>query len=206
MRKTVCVMSLLIAVVALGTSSLCAEGMTFGFKGGLSLAKITGSDVENAGWRTAGVGGLFLSYQVNNIFAIQPEMLYAMKGTTGEEGIVKLTMKLDYFEIPLLAKLYLPTESKVKPNLYAGPAMAFKVSSKLKGEAGSLSAEADLEGIKSTDFGIIVGAGMEYRLTSGCILFDLRYTMGLISIFDVADEADVRNSAVSIMVGYGFAF
>jgi outer membrane immunogenic protein len=214
MKKAACLALVLLMIVAGGAASLRAGAMTFGVKGGLSVAKLTGSDVEGMDWRTAGVGGLFFCYHINDVVAVQPEALYAMKGATQDTTVyvgltpvtIKGTLKLDYFQIPLLLKVYVPTEGKIKPHIFAGPAIAFNVKHKLREEALEVAAEADVENIKSTDFGIVAGAGFEYRLSSGCILFDARYEAGLTSIDDSGFDADVKNSAVSIMVGYGFAF
>jgi hypothetical protein len=127
MRRTVWTVSMLIAVVALGASSLSAAGMTFGVKGGLNVTKLTGDLMNDAKWRMVGVGGAFLCYKISDVFAIQPEMLFAMKGTkweaATEEGNATYTWKLNYLEIPLLAKVYVPTQSKLKPHVYAGPAL-----------------------------------------------------------------------------------
>ncbi|HEY5132378.1 MAG TPA: porin family protein, partial [Candidatus Krumholzibacteriaceae bacterium] len=119
---------------------------------------------------------------------------------------VDLTVKLTYFEIPVLARLNIPTGGAVCPNVYAGPAIGFKMSAKGEAESGSLSAENDIEGLKRTDFGIIVGGGLEFKLTSIRLLFDARYEAGLTSIDDTADAIDVKNGAISFMVGFGFTF
>jgi len=200
--------------VVLGAASPSAEGVVTGLKAGLSIAKITGSDAGDADWRTAGALGAFLTYRVNDIFAVQPELLYAMKGAETEgvedfgDGLepYKATMKLDYIEIPLLAVVSVPTQVRVKPFVYAGPALAFNISSSGEVRVRSVSFERDVEGIKSVDLGIVAGAGFEYRFESGSILFDARYDAGIVSIDDTVADEDVKNGAVSIMIGYGIAF
>ena len=203
-----------VLLVVLGAASPSAEGVVTGLKAGLSIAKITGSDAGEAGWRTAGALGAFLTYRVNDIFAVEPELLYVMKGAKTEgvddfgSGPVayKLTMKLDYVEMPLLAVVSVPTQVSVKPFVYAGPALAFSISSTGQVEVEKRSVERDLEGIKSMDLGIVAGAGFEYRFESGSILFDARYDAGIVSIDDTVADEDVKNGAVSIMIGYGIAF
>jgi serine/threonine-protein kinase len=54
--------------------------------------------------------------------------------------------------------------------------------------------------VKIMDFGLIFGAGVEF----GKITVDARYNLGLTTIDDSEEEADVKNSVISIMVGYSF--
>ncbi|MGH7555624.1 MAG: porin family protein [Longimicrobiales bacterium] len=54
---------------------------TFGVKGGMSTAKLFGDAIDDADWRNGFVGGGFASYRFGNTFAIQPEVLFAQKGT-----------------------------------------------------------------------------------------------------------------------------
>jgi len=207
--KKLILASLLVVSLVFAASSLYAAGRIFGIKGGLDIAKLTG-DIQDVDWKTGAVGGVFMSWPIGDIFVIQPEALFAMKGAKEKVTIldvpVDLTVKLTYFEIPVLARLNIPVSGAVCPNVYAGPAIGFKISAKGTAEANGRSGEEDIKGIKSTDFGIVVGGGVEYKLTSGRLLFDVRYEAGLTSIDDTADARDIKNAALSFMVGYGFAF
>ena len=60
---------------------------------------------------------------------------------------------------------------------------------------------------KSIDFGLVLGAGFDYMLESGCVTFDVRYVLGLTTIDDpeVGDAADVKNTGIQFLVGYGFS-
>jgi len=187
-------------------SSLFAEGMTFGVKGGLNMAKVTGDDVEEADWKMGGVGGVFLTYAISEIFSVQPELLFSMKGSKETFADTTYSYKVNYIEIPLLAKVYLPTEGKIKPHLFAGPAIGILLSAKATSDPGDEEIDFKDE-TKSTDFGFLAGAGVEYKMESGSVLFDVRYEVGLTTI-DKGDgeAADIKNSAISFMAGYGFAF
>ena len=83
-------------------------------------------------------------------------------------------IKNDYLNIPVLFKGYVYEGF----NLFAGPQLGFKVSSKLKysksGTSVSTSEGSDL--FKSVDFAIIIGAG--YQSSMG-LLFSLSYNIGL---------------------------
>jgi len=209
MKKIMFVL-LLAAAAVFAASPLFAEGMMFGVKGGLNMANVIGDDAEDTSMKIGAVGGIFMCYNFTEIFAIQPELLFSMKGakSDNEEGIEE-AWTLNYFEIPLLFKVTLPTDGKVKPLLYAGPALGILMSAKVEDE--------DIkEHLKSMDIGVVAGAGIDYRMESGTLSFEARYEVGMSSIYDLDDETlelweledqpDVLNSVISIMVGYGFAF
>jgi len=203
---------ILVAVFTfLVSSSSFAGDMAFGIKGGVNLAKIYGDDVESADTRTAGVGGIFLMYAVSDNFAIQPEVLYSMKGAKesgSEEGVeYSSTMKLNYIEIPVLFKLIFPLEGNVTPCIFAGPAVGINLSAKVSSEVLGVEVEMDVKDqTKSTDFGVVFGGGMAFAAGSGSVVLDARYTLGLTSIDDTEDSGDVKNGAISVMVGYAFPF
>lgn len=186
-----------------------AEKMMFGVKAGLNMANLTGDDVEDNSMKMGAVGGVFMSYDLTEIFAIQPELLFTMKGTTFGEGSDEVNLKLNYFEIPLLLKVNLPTEGKIKPMLYAGPALGILMSAKAEDE--DVKDEA-----KSMDIGVLAGAGVGYKLEKGMIGVEFRYEVGMSTIYDLddatledwglTDQPDAKNTNMSILVGYGFAF
>jgi hypothetical protein len=115
-------------------------------------------------------------------------------------------MKLDYLEIPVLVKIIFPSPGGVNPYLFAGPAVAIKVSGKVKAEFAGESDEEDIEDMKSTDFGLVIGAGVDFgfgALGKGTLSVDIRYSLGLSTISDFEGD-DVKNGAFSLMVGFSF--
>ena len=66
--------------------------MQLGVKAGLNIASIGGDDADqilegqSLDSKTGFAGGLFFMYQFSNMFAIQPEAYYTMKGATYSEG------------------------------------------------------------------------------------------------------------------------
>ena len=212
MKRTVKVMLIgAVALILLLPNSSLAKGITGGLKIGMNSAKLHGEDIkeleEELGEELKSKWGLcaggFIRFNISETFAIQPEVLYTMKGAKFEETILGETMKfemnLSYLEIPVLLKLMIPTPGGIKPNLYAGPALAIKLSSKTKLEYAGETEEEDIEEMKDTDFGLIIGAGVDF----GKLTVDLRYVLGLTTISDVEDE-DVKNGVISLIVGYSF--
>lgn len=197
------------AMTVFAASPLLAEGMMFGVKGGLNLSNVTGEDAGESSMKIGAVGGAFLCYSITEIFAIQPEVLFTMKGAKGDEDGTEVAWKVNYIEIPLLLKVKLPTEGNIKPALFAGPALGLLMSAKAEDEDMK-------DNMKSMDFGIVAGAGIGYKMEKGVLFAEARYEVGLGTVYDLDDatledweiteQPDVKNSVISIMVGYGFPF
>ena len=187
----------------------------FGLKIGLNLADLHGADlalleseVFDAPFKTklAFCGGGFITFNLSNTMAIQAEALYTMKGSKLEAVVgtetVTLSWITDYLEIPLLFKVMIPTKGRVQPFLFVGPALGIKLTGKLKAEGGGQSAEQTIEGLKSTDFGLVLGGGVDIGPK---IRADFRYTLGLTKLIEEAGESlDIKNGVFSFMVGYAF--
>lgn len=218
MKKCACAGAMLLAIAAFSSSALMAQGAmerAIGVKGGLNVAKLAGDNSEGAEWRYAGVFGAFVCFRLNDVLAIQPEALISMKGTQQSALVdfggglerVDATLKLTYLEIPVIAKVYVPTQIEMKPYIYAGLAFGIKMGSRERFEAlGGLSVEQDREHTTGADLGMVVGAGFDYKAGSGSALFDLRYEAGFVSIDNSPQELDLRNSVVSFVIGYGLPF
>ena len=227
---------ILIAILLLMFSTaVFAQGITAkGIKGGLNLANWTGDDADfdfdggygNKKMRTGFVFGGFITYEMNEMFSLQPELLFTMKGAKYEDEYTEeednyeyyekteISMNCNYLEIPVLAKLKIPMEGNIKPNVFLGPALSIALSTTYdvdfeykEYEDGQLvdeesgSVDADIEFIKDVDFGLVFGAGVDF----GKITVDARYNMGLSSIADEdEDDVKIKNSVISIMLGYAF--
>ena len=208
-----------LAFMFLLPNSSSAVEIKGGLKIGASSAKLHGDDVEDLTdflgedqkSRIGLCAGGFITFNITEMFAIQPEVLYTMKGSKYEEEIfgetLKVWIKLDYLEIPVLVKIMVPTPGGVKPCLFAGPVLAMKLSGKVKFEYGADSKEEDIEeDMKSTDFGLVIGAGVDIGFGApgmGKITLDIRYSLGLSTISDFEDE-DIKNGVFSLMVGFSF--
>lgn len=204
MKKSVLIIVMQLAFIVFVAPPLWAEDITGGIKGGLSLANLRGEDVYNNSLKYGGTGGIFMRYTLTDIFAIQPEILFAMKGAKYEAEGIKSQQKINYLEVPVLVRMTLPNQSKVKPSLLVGPALGILLSNKItNGE------EIDIkDDTKTSDLGVVAGVGIEYLLKKGCIILDARYEMGLTSIMKETggEQKDVKNSVFLIMIGYGMQF
>lgn len=192
---------LLLALVVSSTAD--AEDITVGFKGGLNLADLTGESIMNNEMKPAFGGGIFFNYAFSDIISVQPEILFMMKGTK-HETIENMSYNINYFDIPVLAKLSVPTEGAFVPSFFAGPSFGLLVSAKEK----MPDEERDVkEYLKTMDIGLVFGAGADYKVGNGCIILDFRYSFGLTNILDDAEEyEEMKTQGITFLAGYGFYF
>ena len=191
------------------TSISFGQGMQLGLKAGVNFANVVGDDVEGAESKTGFAGGLFFMYQFNKLFAIQPEAYYTMKGATDEQTLAgetaEVTLSLDYIEIPILFKVLIPIEnSPIRPSVFVGPYVGFNSTAKAKLEYMGQSVEDDIEDIKSTEFGLVFGAGLGFPVGTNEVGVDFRYGLGLTTLDDSAENADIKNSVFNINAYFGF--
>ena len=210
---------LIILIVSVG--GVDAGTLSFGIKAGLNLSSITETPEawnSEKSFKPGAVGGAVLVYEFDNGFGIQPELLYSQKGvsTSLYQGFVDVDMDLalSYIELPLLARYTFPLEGNFKPNVFAGPSIAYTLSSELEFEAGILSAGLDFSSMTHvSDFGIVLGAGFEWTVGSGAVTFDGRYTRGFTNViltgdFEINGDTqtiegdDFKNHGMAFILGY----
>src|SRR5699024_7781354 len=211
LSKLLLIPTLLIGLVMpMQAQQMQTSPVNLGVKGGLNFSNFNGDALSDADYMTRGNVGLFLKYDVNPYFAIQPEANVSWTGAKmdvnnpiipeelGESGDVKL--KQSYIQIPVLAKLQLPTNTVITPNIYAGPVVSFNIHDKYKTDTDIADVDGDLKEIglepKTTQFGLQFGAGVEYRN----FIIDARYHLGLTDTFE---DVDAQNGAFMLAIGFG---
>ena len=191
-------------------STMSFAQMQAGLKAGVNISNLSGDDAGSPDSKTGFAFGGFFMYQFSPMFAIQPEAYYTMKGATEKMDFqgttVDLTYTLDYIEIPVLFKFLIPIQgSGVKPAIFAGPFLGINTTAKVKAEFDGQSQEEDLTDTKSTEFGLQFGGGIGFPVGKGELGVDIRYILGLSTIDDSAEEADVKNNVININLYYGFS-
>lgn len=202
--KRILSLALVLGLVALVPSRAAAqEPLSFGVKGGLNIAS---ADVSAVGFnispdsRPGVVIGAFAGYDFHPYFGVQLEGLYTQKGAKVNEFGLDVDLRIDYFEIPILARGNVRANEETVIHFMAGPAFAFKIHDTLDLE--DIGFGFDNIEMKSYDVGIAVGGGVTFRK----LVFDARYTFGLVNINDeaVEDLLKVKNRAFALTVGWRF--
>ncbi len=183
-----------IAIMAFAFSN--AQETRFGVKGGLNITSFSGGNYYDAKSLVGFQVGGFAEIKVIDRLAIQPELLFSTQGARLEFGNTDFDTKLNYINVPVLAKFYVTKQFTVE----AGPQLGFLVSAKSEGEDVK-------DGFKSVDTGFNFGVG--YNFTDNFSV-GARYTVGLANIADRdADTWDEyydspKNSVFAITLAYKF--
>jgi len=194
---------------AVATSGVLAQAQkpTFGVIAGATFSKFGGTDRDIfTKTHVALAGGGFVTFGLGPNFAIQPEALYAQKGGKAEESGTSVKVKVSYAEIPVLLKVRMPVKSGglVSPHVYVGPAIGFKIDCTLKGSDGTTTISGSCDDndtkLKSTDFSVVFGAGLDV----GRAVIDVRYDLGLSKISDETTNNDVKNRTLFLLAGWTF--
>jgi hypothetical protein len=170
----------------------------FGIIGGANLATLTGSYLENASSRAGFAAGLMAVLPVSPRFAVQPELMFTMKGAYSSSGGISAVARIDYIELPVLARFEIPASGSVKPFVYGGPAFAYQTSCALQGQ-GTISIDCEkiaaqarlaVPGAKfnSTDFDGIIGGGIGFDVGGRKMTVGVRYDVGFVKLITYSDS------------------
>jgi hypothetical protein len=169
----------------------------------------------NVKWLPGWSAGGFIMYSDIRHFGISMDVLYSQKGA-GFEGVVSggvasgtnysFKHRINYLEIPVLARYFLTLSGAFRPNFFIGPSVAFKLNAKQKDFVGNGRAQEDFDisdQFRPADLGLVGGIALNFEVAKGKrILMDARYTFGLADI-SLASPT-LRNSAVTLNLSYGF--
>lgn len=214
--------NLLLVFLVSFCSSLFAQELRFGVKGGANVATIGGDHTENLDPRISMHLGGLIEVPLSGKFALQPELLYSSQGSSQQyynhftDSKVTTKTKLDYINVPVMGKFNINTNLSIE----LGPQLGFLVSARNKYKDHMDSGRTDVKDFYSTlDFG--VGAGGSYYLYNG-VFFSIRFNKGISNIKDAGfdyyytDPGDgicgtgahsrfrQRNNVLQVSAGYTF--
>jgi hypothetical protein len=203
MRLLSCLIATAVAFLA-GESAAMAQGVTGGVKGGVNFATLSfdpDPDLDT-GVRLGLVVGGFATFPIGARLAVQPEALFSQKGTSIDEAQVDGKIKIDYLDVPLLLKYSTAGSNGTSVFFFGGPSVGFKLNASASGTSGGETVEIGLsdEEVKSFDFGVVFGAGVQF----GRVSIDGRYTLGLTNINNESDTEKLKTRALAVLAGVRF--
>jgi hypothetical protein len=200
----------LVAIIVLPTPALSAQSLWLGAKAGRSSAKLT-VDEDDLGSRRVGfTGGVTLTIEFTQAFALQGEVLYAEKGFGERPG--DWEMQITYLETPVLLRLAIPTGTLVRPVILAGVAWSLEV------DCGGwttlpripeapppdpIPLDCDHMRTDHQDMGLVVAGGLDFRVGRFSVIVEGRYSGGMTDIASGYEFATVKNETVAFLVGVG---
>ena len=190
--------TLALAIALLVSAGTAHAQTSFGVKAGVNLANLSideADDTFEPENRTGFVAGVFVTVRGGGIFAFQPEALISSQGAKFSDSVNSGTAKIDYFQVPLLARIG-PSNVAV----VVGPSIGFRINAKLSGDGISVDNEDFSDQIKRMDFGLVAGVTADV----GKLVLDGRYTWGLTNIEEEATAAQTKNRVISLTLGLRF--
>ncbi|MFA9454964.1 MAG: porin family protein [Candidatus Aminicenantaceae bacterium] len=191
----------LIITCTVGLLFLCLEldakenSVRFGLKGSMNITRNWDSQgPSNSGYstvienKTTFALGVLASWRLNRRFHLQPEIYYIRKGSRQSITLdavpinpIKATFNLAYFEIPVLLKGYIKGDQEMLgTHLVAGPYLSFLASDNYTIKNTYLGDfEQEIAGLRSTDYGLIFGLGLDVNGPDARFVFGYRFSLGL---------------------------
>lgn len=221
--KNKIMVALLLLVI---TTSVKSQTLTVGPKVGLNISNLT--NLDDLKPKVGLTAGAFMMFSFIEHFGVGLDALYSKEGAQyvyeikDGDDLFRYQYRADLnylrFNVPV-TYFFRNKEDAIRPKIYAGPSLAFLLSAKNKSELLSSTNNSNTiltEGsttvtdqYKSSDFGAIVGAGFNARITDGVWLnFDAAYHIGATDIPKEPEPgADpIKNQGFTFTVGVGFGF
>lgn len=175
--------------------------ITIGPRVGLNISSMTG-DIDDAKSKVGFNIGAAVEFNFIKSFGINTGLFYTTKGYKESYDGDKLTANAGYLEIPVMASYRLNFTEDTQLQVNFGPYFAYgingKTTVKIDGDKTKYDTFGD-DGLKRFDCGLGVGTS----LAISKFVFGVNYQFGLTNLSD-DDDYSVKNSNVSISVGYNF--
>lgn len=182
-------LSFVFVVVASAAFAQVSGGIRLGMNLANQKAEALGISVSGDS-KVGLLGGLYLTANLSDKFAVQPELLYSSMGSKTDD----ISDAFGYIQVPILLRYNINENF----NLHAGPQIGLLLSAKSDG--------VDIKDeFKGTDFGASFGAGVDFGKFNG----GLRYYLGFSNISDIDTQGipglgdiSFKNTSFQIYLGY----
>lgn len=173
---------------------LMAHAQYIGVKAGLNMSNLNIDEVDDENMRFGFHGGAYLNFGITETFALQPEVLFSTKGSTGEYNYEvlgfdidgKSTFKLNYLDIPIMGVINVGDAAEIHIGPYIG--YLLDASASTEGDLGDADTDFDKDHFKTWDYGVAGGLAFNFDL----LQVGARYNYGLQQIGD-SESAEVFN-------------
>lgn len=185
----------------------------FGVRGGVNLSRFVGEDAVSGSEAGLNLGASIPLIHVGPV-SIGPEVYYAQKGggQLDPASAQTLDFELSYIEVPLLARLRFPLSGGLAGYVGGGPVYAWKLDCKFTAETDASDTARKCgeqfqtfdTAMKSADKGIVLNAGLDLPVLGGFggLNLDARFTRGLDRLVEADAGGNVKNQAITLMLGY----
>ncbi len=166
----------------------------------------------------------FVSIPLNDIFALRPELMYVQKGAsvndtrafgTSTDGPVDVRedYRFSYLQLPLLLEVRIPTGRSFQSHLVLGPSIGANLQANIDRNEDVVTEAIPESEVHAVEVGFTTGFEFGYRMgEAGVATLGAHYDLGINQVImnDAAaarkgKEAEFRNGALTLSVGYRFA-
>jgi hypothetical protein len=186
------------------TPSLSQLMPRFGVAGGANLATLSSDFIQHASNRAGFAAGVMAVLPVSSSFAIQPELVFTRKGTFSKPDGTGGAAKIDYIELPMLARYDIRASGRAKLFVYSGPGFSYRTNCTIEGpisidcDALARQAAEAVPGAKfsRTDLDGIVGGGVAFDVGGTTMTVSVRYDVGFVKVISYSDS---KNRVLSFL-------
>lgn len=210
MKRLVLISSIVLLVFS---GKAFAQESQIGIKGGLNLSTLNIDNKNDKNLKAGFHAGVFTKIPLTESFAIQPELLYSMKGVkySFEDNILadgRANFNLNYLELPVKLVFNLSEDFEIQ----FGPYVSYLINANVDTDADVLgfwkidnNKELDRKNYNALDYGLSLGLGFDFDP----LIIGFNYNLGL---NPVAKEdkmsrkilGDAKNSVIQVYAGIKF--
>jgi hypothetical protein len=199
-----------LGLVVLFAASAVAQPVEYGFKAGPTFPSASfnpplgDNDYDR---RLAAAFGGFLVLPLNEQLAAQIEALYIAKGGNVQSGDQEVKLRLDYFEVPVLARWTFNRSPARAWYVFGGPTFGIRTKARLEESVTTVGfiygAATDVgDDFSRFAMGLDLGGGVDLR---EWFVIDGRYSWGLTDVNDHPDiTSSLKTRAFTFMAGIRF--
>jgi len=225
--KLLRVLSVMITVVVCGIG-LSAQThykahMSFGVRGGVTLARQDLSPSVPQSWSMGSTGAVTFRYAEEKLFGLIAEIGWAQRGWKEdfEESPLQYSRKFTYINVPVMTQIIFGGR-RAKCFINLGPEFSYMIGESISAnfnykdlstvtdwpERQRMTEQLGMEIANKFDYGITAGIGFEFYVQpQHSITLEGRYYFGLGNIFK-ASKADTfsasRCTSIEVCLGYNF--
>lgn len=190
-----------LALVLSATVAKAQIGSHIGFVVGPSLSTMYGSDgTDNLDPKLGYSAGLLYQYAFSTRYALQTGVVYENKGAMFNTTIpffntdIRARADYHYIGIPVLFRVHLMPDAKIRPFINAGGYVNFLVNQTTYtrttvGSSESTDHSSNTGDYRKVDAGIAGGVGLDWLITSRMHLdFEVRDNLGLVNVDDSGND------------------
>lgn len=188
------------------------QSLSLGLDLGVSVATLGAEQTDRLHYAAGPAVGMTMGWRLTDAFSVGSGLGWLRKGAEGTligfEEPLAVDIRLDYVQIPFLARLTLPGAGALRPTLFGGTAVAFETGCDVRTAGSELALTLGCDGPEderaTTDWSVLLGGGLEYETRRGSLRIQGRYDHGLTRIDEAPDVQfpNLENRAFVITAGW----